>query len=48
VLHFAEPFAHELTMNVFRSDIGDVKAPGDYPFRDGTLSVTAAEIAARQ
>src|ERR1700760_472955 len=32
-------------MNVFQSDIGDVQVPGDYPFRDGTLSITAAEIA---
>ena len=33
-------------MSVFRSDIGnDVQAPGDYPFRDGPLPVTAAEIA---
>ena len=32
-------------MNVFRHDIGYVERPGEYPFRDGTITVTAAELA---
>jgi len=32
-------------MNVSWSDLGSVQDPGDYPFRDGTIGVTFAEIA---
>jgi hypothetical protein len=32
-------------MNVSWRDLANVKEPGDYPFRDGTISVTFAEIA---
>jgi hypothetical protein len=32
-------------MNVFWSDLNNVQEQGDYPFRDGTISVTFAEIA---
>jgi hypothetical protein len=32
-------------MNVSWSDLNDVQEAGDYPFRDGTISVTFAEVA---
>jgi hypothetical protein len=32
-------------MNVSWSDLNKVQEQGDYPFRDGTISVTFAEIA---
>jgi hypothetical protein len=32
-------------MNVSWSDLNNIQEPGDYPFRDGTISVTFAEIA---
>jgi hypothetical protein len=30
----------ELTMNVSWSDLNNVQEPGDYPFREGTITVT--------
>jgi hypothetical protein len=32
-------------MNISWSDLNNVQDAGDYPFRDGTISVTFAEIA---
>jgi hypothetical protein len=32
-------------MNVSWHDLNNIDAPGDYPFRDGTITVTFAEIA---
>jgi hypothetical protein len=32
-------------MNVSRSDLNNVREVGDYPFRDGTINVTFAELA---
>jgi hypothetical protein len=32
-------------MNVSRSDLNNIDQPGEYPFRDGTITVTFAEIA---
>ncbi len=32
-------------MNVSRSDLNNVDQAGEYPFRDGTIAVTFAEIA---
>jgi hypothetical protein len=32
-------------MNISWRDLANVQRPGDYPFRDGTISVTFAEIA---
>jgi hypothetical protein len=32
-------------MNVSWSDLNNVQEPGDYPFRDGTITVTFAEAA---
>jgi hypothetical protein len=32
-------------MNISWSDLNNVQNPGDYPFRDGTITVTFAEIA---
>ena len=32
-------------MNVSWRDLSDVRAPGDYPFRDGIITVTFAEVA---
>jgi hypothetical protein len=31
-------------MHVSWSDVGSVQEPGDYPFRDGTITVTFAEL----
>jgi hypothetical protein len=31
-------------MNISWSDLGNVQAAGDYPFRDGTITVTFADI----
>jgi len=31
-------------MNISWSDLGNVQADGDYPFRDGTITVTFADI----
>ena len=33
-------------MNVTWTDLNNVDQPGEYPFRDGTITVTFAEIAA--
>jgi hypothetical protein len=35
----------ELTMNVSWSDLNNVEQAGDYPFRDGAITVTFAEVA---
>jgi hypothetical protein len=32
-------------MNISWSDLNNVDQPGEYPFRDGTITVTFAEIA---
>src|SRR5450631_2020274 len=32
-------------MNVSWSDVNSVQEPGDYPFRDGTITITFAEVA---
>ena len=32
-------------MNISWSDLKNVQAPGDYPFRDGIITVTSAEVA---
>jgi hypothetical protein len=32
-------------MNISWSDLNNVQAPGDYPFRDGTITITFAEVA---
>ncbi len=32
-------------MNVSWNDLNNVRGAGDYPFRDGTITVTFAEIA---
>jgi hypothetical protein len=35
-----------LFMNVSWSDLNNVQEAGEYPFRDGTITVTFAEVAA--
>jgi hypothetical protein len=35
----------ELTMNVSWSDLNNVQEPGDYPYREGTITVTFVEAA---
>jgi hypothetical protein len=35
----------ESIMNVSWSDLNNVQEAGDYPFRDGTITVTFAEVA---
>jgi hypothetical protein len=32
-------------MNISRTDLSHVQEPGDYPFRDGTISITFVEVA---
>jgi hypothetical protein len=36
---------NESIMNVFWSDLNNVQEGGDYSFRDGTITVTFAEVA---
>ena len=38
-------FGNESIMNVSWSDLNNVQEAGDYPFRDGTITVTFAEVA---
>jgi hypothetical protein len=40
-----EKLPKESTMNVSWSDLNNVQEAGDYPFRDGTITVTFAEAA---
>jgi hypothetical protein len=35
----------ESIMNVSWNDLNNVQEAGDYPFRDGTITVTFAEVA---
>jgi hypothetical protein len=41
----SDELTNKSAMNVSRSDLNNVQEAGDYPFRDGTITVTFAEMA---
>jgi len=41
----SDELTNKSAMNVSRSDLSNVQEAGDYPFRDGTITVTFAEMA---